>query len=212
VADLHELTTTLSDTLRLGDTTVNWLQPVLLLLIALGEPVTVAEMAAVCGRPVGEVHAALHQMPDTELDDAGRVVGWGITQRPTPHQFEVDGRHLFTWCALDTLMFPALLGQAASVTSPCHTTGEPVHVQVDVDPDRVGTVTPAGAVVSIVTPGETASIRGAFCNQVHFFSSADAAGPWLADHPEASVLPVAEAFELGRPLIAEMAAGASDCC
>jgi len=109
-------------------------------------------------------------------------------------------------------MFPALLGQAASVTSPCHATGEPVHVQVDVNPDRVSTVTPAEAVVSIVTPGKTASIRGAFCNQVHFFASADAAGPWLAEHHEASVLPVAEAFELGRPLIAQMAAGASDCC
>jgi len=210
MADLHALSQTLSDTLRRPDTTVNWLQPALLPLIALGEPVTVAEIAAACGRPVGEVQAALHQMPDTELDDAGRVVGWGITQRPTPHQFEVDGRHLFTWCALDTLMFPALLGQAASVTSPCHATGE--HVQVDVDPDRVSTVTPAGAVVSIVTPGTTASIRGAFCNQVHFFASADAAAPWLAEHPGASVLPVAEAFELGRPLIAQMAAGSSDCC
>jgi len=191
---------------------VNWLQPDLLRLVARGEPVTVADIAAACGRPVAEVQAALSQMPDTELDDAGRVVGWGITQRPTPHQFEVDGRHLFTWCALDTLMFPALLGQAASVTSPCHATGEPVHVQVDVNPDRVGAVTPAEAVVSIVTPGKTASIRGAFCNQVHFFASADAAAPWLAGHREASVLPVAEAFELGRPLIAQMAAGSSDCC
>jgi len=212
MADLHALTQTLSDTLRRPDMTVNWLQPVLLRLVARGEPVTVADIAAACGRPVAEVQAALGQMPDTELDDAGRVVGWGITQRPTPHQFEVDGRHLFTWCALDTLMFPALLGQAASVTSPCHATGEPVHVQVDVDPDRVSTVTPAEAVVSIVTPGKTASIRGAFCNQVHFFASTDAAAPWLAEHPGASVLPVAEAFELGRPLVAQMAAGAGDCC
>jgi alkylmercury lyase len=211
MADLHALSQTLSDTLRLPDMTVHWLQPALLPLIALGEPVTVAEIAAACGRPVPEIQAALREMPDTELDDAGRVVGWGITQRPTPHQFEVDGRYLFTWCALDTLMFPALLGQAASVTSPCHATGEPVHVQVDVNPDRVSTVTPAEAVVSIVTPGKTASIRGAFCNQVHFFASADAAAPWLAEHPGASVLPVAEAFELGRPLVAQMAAGSSDC-
>lgn len=212
MADLNTLTHTLSDTLRRTNKTVNWLQPVLLRLVSLGEPVTVADIAAACGRPVAEVQAALRQMPDTELDDAGRVVGWGITQNPTPHRFEVDGRHLFTWCALDTLMFPALLGQAASVTSPCQATGEPVHVQVDVDPDRVSTVTPAEAVVSIVTPGETASIRGAFCNQVHFFAKAGAAGPWLAEHPGASVLPVAEAFELGRPLIAQMAAGAGDCC
>ena len=212
MADLNALTQALSDTLRRTDTTVNWLQPVLLRLVVLGAPVTLADIADVCGRPIDEVHVALGQMPDTELDDAGRVVGWGITQRPTAHHFEVDGRHLFTRCALDTLMFPALLGQAASVTSPCQATGEPVHVRVDVDPDRISAVRPADAVVSIVTPGETASIRGAFCNQVHFFASADAAGPWLAVHPGASVVTVAMAFELGRPLAAQMAAGAGDCC
>ena len=211
-ADLYALTQTLSDTLRPAETTVNWLPPVLLRLLARGEPLTVAEIATVADRSGAEVQAALTRLPDTELDDAGRVVGWGITLRPTPHQFTVGGRHLFTWCALDTLMFPALLGQAASVSSQCHATGEPVHVQVDVSPDRVSAVTPAEAVVSIVTPGETASLRGAFCNQVHFFSSAEAAGPWLAEHPEASVLPVAEAFELGRPLVAQLAAGSADCC
>lgn len=212
MANLNALTQALSDTLRRTDAAVNWLQPVLLRLVALGEPVTVADIAAACGRPIEEVQAALTQMPDTELDDAGRVVGWGVTQRPTPHRFSVDGRQLFTWCALDTLMFPALLGQAATVSSPCHATGQLVQLEVGVEPDRVTSVSPEGAVVSIVTPGETASIRGAFCNQVHFFASADAAGPWLADHPEASVLPVAEAFEVGRPLVALMRAGSTGRC
>lgn len=87
----------------------------------------------------------------------------------------------------------------------------PVHVWVDVDPDRVSTVSPAEAVVSIVTPGETATIRGAFCNQVHFFASADAAGPWLRRAPRRECPAGREAFELGRPLIARMAAGSSDC-
>ena len=96
MADLNALAQTLSDTLRRTDTTVNCPQPVLLRLVSLGEPVTVADIADACGRPIGEVHAALGQMPDTGLDDAGRVVGWGITQRPTPHHFEVNGRHLFT--------------------------------------------------------------------------------------------------------------------
>jgi len=77
MADLHALTQTLSDTLRRADMTVNWLQPVLLRLVARGEPVTVANIAATCGRPVAEVQAALSQMPDTELDDAGRVVCGG---------------------------------------------------------------------------------------------------------------------------------------
>jgi alkylmercury lyase len=62
-----------------------------------------------------------------------------------------------------------------------------------------------------VTPGRAVSIRAAFCNQVHFFSSADAAAPWLAEHPEATVLPVADAFALARPLAAQLIAGTT-CC
>ena len=210
--DLAALSESLTETLRRADTSVNWLQPVVLRLVAEGQPVPVAEIAAAADRAEPEVRAALAQMPDTEFDAAGWVVGWGITQNQTPHRFDVDGRHLFTWCALDTLMFPALLGKAATVSSPCHATGEPVHVQVDVNPDRVNSVTPPDAVVSIVTPDETVSIRGAFCNQVHFFANADAAGPWLAEHPEATVLPVAQAFKLGQPLIAQMTVGTTDCC
>ena len=212
MADLDALSTSLLDTLRRGDDAVAWLLPAVLRLVAGGEPVTLEQVADATGRPVQDVREALTALPDTELDDTGRIVGWGITQRETPHRFNVDGKHLFTWCALDTLIFPALLGKPATVSSPCHTTGQPVQVQVEVDPDRVSHVTPPEVVVSIVTPGQTASIRGAFCNQVHFFSSADAARPWLAEHPEATVLPVAEAFELGRPLAAQLGAGATDCC
>ncbi len=211
MADLDALASALTDTLRRGDATVAWLQPVVLRLVAGGEPVTLERVAQATGRPVQEVRLALAGLPDTELDDAGAIVGWGITQRETPHRFNVAGRHLFTWCALDTLMFPALLGQPATVSSPCHATGRPVQLQVEVDPHRVSHVSPPGAVVSIVTPGRAVSIRGAFCDQVHFFISAAAAGPWLAEHPAATVLPVADAFALGRPLAAQLAAGTT-CC
>lgn len=50
-------------------------------------------------------------------------------------------------------------------------------------------------------------MRSAFCNQVHFFASAAAAGPWLREHPDAAVLPVREAFDLGRRLTAALLAG-----
>lgn len=212
MADLDALTTALTDTLRRGDATIAWLQPVVLRLVAGGEPVTLEQVAQATGRPVQDVRKALAGLPDTEFDDTGRIVGWGITQRETPHRFNVGGRHLFTWCALDTVMFPVLLGQPAAVSSPCHATGQPVQLQVEVDPHRVSHLTPPDAVVSIVTPGPTPSIRGAFCNQVHFFSSAAAAAPWLAEHPEATVVPVAEVFTLSRPLVAQLNAGATDCC
>lgn len=75
------------------------------------------------------------------------------------------------------------------------------------EPDQVTSVEPATAVVSLVTPDDLASVRSAFCNQVHFFATPDAASNWLHQHPGATVLPVAEAFQLGRPLTEKLLAG-----
>ena len=164
------------------------------------------------GRSTAQVRQALAAAPDTEYDDAGRIVGAGITLNPTPHRFEVDGQQLYTWCALDTLVFPAVLGKPATVSSPCHATGELVRVQVA--PDGVTSVDPATAVVSLVAPDDCCEVRSAFCNQVHFFSSREAALPWLAEHPGASVVPVAAAYRLGRPIIDTLLGNRdpADCC
>jgi alkylmercury lyase len=59
---------------------------------------------------------------------------------------------------------------------------------------------PRTAVVLIVTPQACSSIRTAFCNQVHFFASPGAAQPWLDQHPDATILSVADAFGLRWPL------------
>ena len=175
-------------------------QPLLKLLTA-GQPVTAEQLAVAAGRSAKQIHAALPSMPSIELDEQGRVIGMGITLNPTPHRFEVDGTSLYTWCALDTLIFPALIVRTAHVTSPCHSTGEPVRLTVS--PDRVCDVTPSTAVVSIVTPDDMSSVRASFCNEVHFFASADAAEPWLTEHPGAAVLPVADAFALGQGMAAK---------
>ena len=52
-------------------------------------------------------------------------LGWELTLRPTPHGFNVDGKQLYTWCALDTLFFPAVIGRPARVESPCAATALP---------------------------------------------------------------------------------------
>ncbi|MDX5571891.1 MULTISPECIES: organomercurial lyase MerB [Streptomyces] len=177
-----------------------WLWPALLQLLSRGEPVTTAQIADATGKSEDEVRHALATLPDTEYDAAGRIVGSGITLNPTPHRFTVDGRHLFTWCALDTLVFPAVLGRTAQVESPCHTTHAPVRLTVE--PGRVTHTEPATAVVSLVTPDDLTAVRSAFCNHVHFFASHQAATPWLTRHPEATTVPVQQALALGRPLAA----------
>ncbi|MHB8295410.1 MAG: organomercurial lyase MerB [Acidimicrobiales bacterium] len=177
----------------------------LLMLLAGGEPVAMEVLADATGRPLAEVRRALASLPDSELDDRGRVVGYGLTLRPTPHRFTVDGRLLYTWCALDTLVFPAVLGRAATVESPCRATGSPVRVALGLE--RITSVEPSTAVVSLVTPERPESVRSAFCNRVHFFASADAAAGWLGQNTGASVHPVAEARELAQPLVEAVLTG-----
>lgn len=175
-----------------------WLLRAVLPLLAAGQPVSAAALARSTGRPEADVERALRGQSDLETDEQGRVVGYGLTLRATPHRFEVDGHRLFTWCALDTLMFPTLLGVTARVESSCHATGTPVRLTAA--PHGVSGVEPPCAVVSIVTPDAPASVRTAFCDQVHFFAGPAAAEPWLAEHPGASVVPAAEAHRLAQPL------------
>lgn len=84
---------------------------------------------------------------------------------------------------------------------PCHGPGETVRLTTS--PDRVSDITPAGAVVSIVTPDDVSAVRTSFCNEVHFFASPEAASPWLAEHPGATVLPITDAFALGQGMAAK---------
>lgn len=193
----------------------------LLRLLASGDPVEVAALATATSLSVEEIRDRLAAVPDTEYDDQGRIVGQGLTLRPTPHRFTVDGQELYTWCALDTLVFPTLLDRAARVESASPTSGEPIRVTVE--PAGVTAVEPAAAVVSLVNPATMSSIRSSFCNQVHYFTSAEDAQPWLEKHPGGEVVPVADAYELGAALTtttlaqpdahpATGAAATADCC
>lgn len=170
----------------------------LILLLAEGQAVSPARIAETLRRSPEEIETILRQMPSIELDQDGNVVGAGLTLRSTPHRFIVNSRTMFTWCALDALMFPGLLGQSVQVESPCVTTGIPVRMTVTLG--GVEQVEPPEAVVSLVAPGASADIRHSFCDYVNFFSSSEAASAWLSEHPGATTLPVKEAYQLGRRL------------
>ena len=90
------------------------LVPLLRLLVD-GDPVSIEELAAAAGRTVDDVRRGLAAVPDTEYDAQGRILGQGLTLRPTNHRFTVAGEELYTWCALDTLIFPALVERARDV-------------------------------------------------------------------------------------------------
>lgn len=177
-----------------------WLFRPLLRLLAAGNAVTVEAIARATGRPEDAVGAALADWPDTEYDEAGRVVGHGLTLNPTAHRFIVNGVRLYTWCALDTVTFPALIGLPARVESPCAGSGVPIRMTVRPD-DGVTDLAPATAVVSLVLPDAATSVRTGFCAQVHFFGHRSLAGDWRTAHPGATVVSVANAYRLGREIV-----------
>lgn len=171
--------------------------PHFLRLLAKGEPVSVEALASSAGWPNEKVEgwAGSHgSQLGIEWDDAGRLVGLGLTLRPTRHRYTVNGRTFYTWCAADTLLFTIILRQRALAESSCPATGQ--LISVELAPDAVVSATPKEAVISEPASGETfGNLRAEVCDNGHYFASSAAARTWATAHPEGRILPVAEAFD-----------------
>jgi alkylmercury lyase len=173
-------------------------------LLARGAPVTMAELAAAAGAGVTDLMDAPAGC-DIEYDDEHRIVGWGLTLIPTPHAFIVDARRLYTWCAADTLMFPAIIGSRAQIESRCPTTDAVIRLTVDPE-GGVTELSPATAVISIPASDEldVSRVRASCCNPGRFFATSEAAADWRARHPSGSVLPVADAYPQLQPILSRL--------
>ena len=79
----------------------------LLRQLAAGRPVSPISLAKALEWPTTTVVETLAKARGVEYDAQGSIVGYGLTLKETPHALEVNGQSLFTWCALDTLFFPA---------------------------------------------------------------------------------------------------------
>ena len=175
-------------------------------LLANGQPVSTEKLAEVSQLSLADTRAALARLNQCgcELDTQGNLVGAVLTLNPTRHQFQVNGHHLFAWCAMDTLFLPALLGQAAQVESTCPATG--TKIRLTIAPDGIETVDPPETVVSVIIPGITPSCeigaksgpQGPVCSAMHFFKSTEAASTWLVAHPGTTILDVDKAWQLAQ--------------
>jgi len=173
----------------------------LMRLLAEGAPVAREQLATALKRPIAEVTEALRQCEEIVYDEEGRVVSAGISLQPTPYHFEVKGHLLYTWCALDTLIFPAWTKATAQVSSSCPITGQPIHLAIT--PERLEHFDPRSLVLSVLIQDGVATccnIREAFCAYSQFFASRQAASTWQASHPDGHVLSIEEAFTLGQEL------------
>jgi alkylmercury lyase len=168
-------------------------------LLAAGRPVAATSLAERASVPVARVRPLLERWPAVYLDENREVVGfWGLALGEMPHQLEVDGKRLYTWCAWDALFVPLILDRPVRVESTCPTTAERITLRVDAQ--GPAEISPKGAVLSFLRPdapfGHDVVLR--FCHFVHFFASGHVAREWTAEHANTFVLSIEDGFKLGR--------------
>lgn len=85
---------------RLTDTSQSGLDArvlvTLLELLAHGDPIEITTLAAESRIDADDVRARLAAAADTEYDGQGRIIGQGLTLRPTPVESDVDLHRILT--------------------------------------------------------------------------------------------------------------------
>jgi alkylmercury lyase len=178
--------------------------------LATGEPVPTSRLAEAMDLATQEANELLSH-PNlrclTYTDKEGQIIGFGgLAVRPMPHRFNLERRRLYTWCAWDTLFIPIILRQTAEVESPVP--GDSSVVRLRVGRDGVDSVEPRETVMSFLLPtaqtfqADALKAVASFCHYIFFFPDRQRAATWTARHPDTMVISLADAFELGRQMVA----------
>lgn len=170
--------------------------------LARGAPVRLPALSRQLGIDAADASRRVQSWPGVYYDGEQGIVGyWGLTVARTQHRLRIGGRELFAWCAWDTLFLPEVLGEPIEVTSGCWATG--AAVRLTVGRKAVESAEPPALAVSFLVPDEKAvraDVITSFCHYVHFFSSDDSAAAWLDKHLDTFLVPLSDAFEVGRLL------------
>lgn len=202
MTELQQTTRVVDDIRTFFDTTqadpeaLRRVMPAAIRLLAKGEPVSPVEIAAEANLPLSRVETALRDLGDVEWTPDGRVEGMGLTARETPHRIRIGEIDLYTWCAMDTLFFAAILDRQVEIRSPDGATGEPLRIVAD--GRHIVAADPPSIVVSWFVDPSADGVRAAACQYGHFFASPDSAATWLAQYPRGGVLLLDEAMEAAR--------------
>jgi alkylmercury lyase len=176
--------------------------PAAIRLLAEGEPVGTAQIADASGVSADQVEASLRGVGDVEWTADDRVEGFGLTRRPTQHRFRIGETDLYTWCAMDTLIFAAILDRPVQIESPDGATGEVLRLEVD--GRRIIAADPASIVVSWFVDPTATGLRAATCQFGQFFASRDSAAAWAEQYPQGGVLALDEALDAARALASDV--------
>jgi Alkylmercury lyase/Helix-turn-helix domain of alkylmercury lyase len=151
------------------------------MLVESTTPVSLDALAQALHTSRERVKAVLERYPDAEYNQFGNLLGWGLTLHPTIHQLVVEGYSLYAWCAPDTLYDPLVLNRSAKIVSQCPVTG--AKIEILLTPDRLESLSPASAVVSIVRDGSVFTrLQEAGCIQQGAVTASSSSLPSRSPH------------------------------
>lgn len=160
-------------------------------LLAKGRPVALEKLSQHSSVALSTIANAVNEWPGVFLNDDGAVIGfWGLAIDPvSPHEFVVEGKTLYAWCAWDTLFMPSLIGKTCRVISKCKQTGDPICLEVS--PAGVEYGSPQTIHLSFVLPDAVElnkDVVANFCHVVHFFRDRSTAEAWVRNQQGVFVL------------------------
>ena len=178
-------------------------------LLARGRALTLADIAAHLGIGRQRVDAAL-QYPTVGTDDSGSLVElFGFMLRPSWHRVDIEGRAMFTCCALVAHAVPALTGRPVRIVS-VDPDGRGV-VEIEANRDGVTSVHPSEACATLPVsdgpwPGQ--DVAAHFCSHIRHFPSRQRAQEFASGDSRRRVLEL-DAFHGHAVEISERIFGAA---
>ena len=170
-------------------------------LLVLGAPVTNEQVVAIAADARTSLSEASQFLSRVSERNANRdIVGvMGLSLNEHAHTFIVDDIAMSTWCAMDTLFLPAMIGRDATVESISPVSGETIRLEVS--PEGVESCTPPGVVISlrVIDPQEidmstVSTIRGSLCHHIYFFASRDEGEEWAGSRTDIEIITLEEAY------------------
>lgn len=135
-------------------------------------PLPLADAQAKLGQEQENFLALIGRMVDQgrlTLDERGDaiVAAGGLSLVPSRHRLLLNGRQLYTWCALDAVGFAAGLQADARVESRCAGCGAPIWLEFEAG--EVRRASHPELRLSLVAPDLSRSLRDGICAEIGFF-------------------------------------------
>ena len=177
--------------------------------LAQGKPVSINDLASSLSIPLKKVEEMLQSTKNVSYDTDGKIEEYaGLSPvRRTPHQLIIEGKTIYNWCALDTLVFGLLIQKPAKIKSKSPVTDKIIEFRIS--PEKIENLRPKEAVMSLETsePDKTTeeNVRTTFCCHVNFFSDNKVGEEWAQEQSGSfTFLSLEEAFLLGKSLNMKM--------